>query len=85
EYLPALMPPPRFGMHCRAPKVCHRLDFRVSGPMVVATSLDAERALAQAFEAHTIRKEYRAIVCGSVGEVGETLQVSAPIDGLVAE
>merc|ERR1712086_507973 len=30
-------------------------------------------------------KEYRAIVGGTVGKVGETLTVSAPVDGQVAE
>ncbi|CAE8624753.1 unnamed protein product [Polarella glacialis] len=85
DYLQAVLPPPRFGMHCHSPKVCHRLDFRVSGPMVVATSLDAERALTRSFEEHETRKEYRAIVCGAVGDVGETLVVSAPVDGREAE
>jgi len=85
DYMPALLPPPSFGMHCRSPKVCHRLDFRVSGPMVVATSREAERALANAFEEREIHKEYRAIVCGAVGEPGDTLVVVAPVDGQVAE
>lgn len=55
-YLPILLSPPLHGTWCRGPRVCHRLDFRVSGPVVVATSEEAMRALKQAFESRAVHK-----------------------------
>lgn len=99
-YLPALLPPPRLGTHCPGPRVCHRLDFRVGGPLVVATSEGAMHLLKAAFEQRLVvicvyvlvmmmevvmAMEYRAIVCGKVGEVGETFTVDAPLEDEAAE
>lgn len=80
-YLRGLLPPPRRGTRCRGPRVCHRLDFRVSGPVVVATTEEAMRAIKRSFEQRTVKKEYRAICCGAPGEVGEAFTVDAPLDG----
>lgn len=84
-YLPALLEPPRQGHHRRCPGVCHRLDFRVSGPVIVATSEQAMRVIKEAFERHQVRKEYRAIVYGCPGEVGESFTVDSPLDGAPAQ
>jgi len=81
DLLPALVRPPRGGTRCRHPQTCHRLDFRVSGPVVVATTTEAERAIRLAFQERRVLKEYRAIVCGTVGAEGETLVVDAPVEG----
>jgi 23S rRNA pseudouridine1911/1915/1917 synthase len=60
--------------HCRGqlsgiggvarPGIVHRLDKDTSGCMVVAKNDAAHVALAAQFEARTIKKLYRAIVCG---------------------
>lgn len=81
NYLPALVNPPRCGTRCPRPVTCHRLDLRVAGPVVVATSEEALRALKEAFREHKVRKEYRAIVCGEVGGEGDAFSVDAPVDG----
>lgn len=80
-YLPALLPPPLKGTHCSGPRVCHRLDFRVCGPVVTATSEEAMRAIKLAFEQRWVSKEYRAIVCGDVGTEGQYFDVQEPLDG----
>ena len=45
------------GTPCCGPRVCHRLDFRVAGPLVVATSLEAMRRLKQFFAQQQVEKE----------------------------
>lgn len=45
------------GTPCCGPRVCHRLDFRVAGPLVVATSLEAMRRLKQFFAQQEVEKE----------------------------
>ncbi|CAK0817628.1 unnamed protein product, partial [Prorocentrum cordatum] len=81
SYLPALLPPPTSGIHCPGPRPCHRLDHHVSGPVVVATAVEAHRSICAAFAERTVRKEYRAVVCGSVGAAGDVFTVDAPVDG----
>jgi len=81
HYLPALVYPPGRGTRCPRPVTCHRLDLRVAGPVVVATSEEALRAIKEAFREHKVRKEYRAIVCGAVGGEGDTFSVDALVDG----
>ncbi len=44
--------------------VVHRLDRPTSGVLVVARTDLANRALGAAFAAHTLEREYRAVVCG---------------------
>ncbi len=46
----------------------HRLDKPTSGVILFALSSDIARALAQQFEAHTISKEYHAVVRGFAPE-----------------
>eukprot|EP00933_Yihiella_yeosuensis_P010291 TRINITY_DN11668_c0_g2_i1.p1 TRINITY_DN11668_c0_g2~~TRINITY_DN11668_c0_g2_i1.p1 ORF type:complete len:261 (+),score=55.38 TRINITY_DN11668_c0_g2_i1:499-1281(+) len=86
DYLPALLPPPPVGtgIRCRAPKACHRLDYRVSGPVVVATTEEAMLDIKLAFQERRVFKEYRAIVCGQVGKSGEGFSIDSPIDGRAA-
>ncbi|CAE7446799.1 pikE, partial [Symbiodinium microadriaticum] len=80
DYLPALVGPPLQGTHCKGPRACHRLDFRVAGPVVVATSQEAMRSIKEAFENRRVKKEYRAIVCGSPARLGKQC-VSVSVDG----
>eukprot|EP00405_Crypthecodinium_cohnii_P057470 CAMPEP_0206617374 /NCGR_PEP_ID=MMETSP0325_2-20121206/59564_1 /ASSEMBLY_ACC=CAM_ASM_000347 /TAXON_ID=2866 /ORGANISM="Crypthecodinium cohnii, Strain Seligo" /LENGTH=230 /DNA_ID=CAMNT_0054139279 /DNA_START=9 /DNA_END=697 /DNA_ORIENTATION=+ len=85
-YLPALVPPPTEAMPGRGVKVCHRLDFRVCGPVVVASSQEMMRRIKRLFEERRVAKEYRAIICGKIGsEVGTKLVVAEPLDGMAAE
>lgn len=56
-YLPALVQPPLTGTHCRCPRVCHRLDFRVAGPVLVATAEETMRSLKASFEQRSVTKE----------------------------
>lgn len=81
DYLPALVPPPRYGTCSHRPQVCHRLDFRVAGPVVVATATEAERAIKAAFAERRVGKEYRAVVCGAVGQQGDSFTVDSPVHG----
>eukprot|EP00434_Breviolum_minutum_P044882 symbB.v1.2.040140.t2/scaffold7023.1/size13778/2 len=81
DYLPMVVPPPTRGTPCCGPRVCHRLDFRVAGPLVVATSLEAMRRLKQFFAQQEVEKEYRAIVCGRVKEAGVQFTIDEPLDG----
>jgi 23S rRNA pseudouridine1911/1915/1917 synthase len=46
--------------------VVHRLDRPTSGVLVFAKTEPANRALAAAFAAHAIEREYRAVVLGAV-------------------
>eukprot|EP00933_Yihiella_yeosuensis_P001288 TRINITY_DN10208_c0_g1_i1.p1 TRINITY_DN10208_c0_g1~~TRINITY_DN10208_c0_g1_i1.p1 ORF type:complete len:474 (-),score=106.31 TRINITY_DN10208_c0_g1_i1:45-1466(-) len=80
-YLQAVVRPPLSGTKSRGPRACHRLDFRVCGPVLVATSEEAMRSLKMAFELRHVHKEYRAIVCGSVGPEGKSFSVDSPLDG----
>jgi tRNA pseudouridine32 synthase/23S rRNA pseudouridine746 synthase len=48
--------------------VVHRLDRDTSGLIVMALSLDAQRALGRQFEARTVEKAYVAVVHGSLSE-----------------
>mmetsp|Transcript_129761 Transcript_129761/g.361495 ORF Transcript_129761/g.361495 Transcript_129761/m.361495 type:complete len:430 (-) Transcript_129761:30-1319(-) len=81
HFLPALVYPPQRGTRSRRPHVCHRLDFRVSGPIVITTTDEAARAIKAAFAEHRVRKVYHAAVCGAVGGEGDVLTVDEPIDG----
>ncbi|CAE7511662.1 Rpusd1 [Symbiodinium natans] len=83
-YLPAVIGPPTRGVPCRGPRVCHRLDFRVGGPMVVATSEEAIRSLMFCFAEQLVEKEYRAIVSGKVEEEGASFTIDEPVDGRAA-
>jgi 23S rRNA pseudouridine1911/1915/1917 synthase len=72
--------------HCRGlsgvggvqrPGIVHRLDKDTSGLMVVAKSDVAHRGLAAQFHAHTIEREYAALVRGAPRS--ESGSITAPI------
>ena len=72
--------------HCRdlagiggvlRPGIVHRLDKGTSGLLVVAKSDLAHRHLAQQFKAHSIEREYLALVRGAPGASAGS--ISAPI------
>merc|ERR1719188_827523 len=81
SYLPAIVEPPGLGTRSSRPRVCHRLDFRVGGPVAVATTDEAMRSIKDSFSSRLVRKEYRAIVSGFLGEAGSRLVVEEPLDG----
>ncbi|MBI1818159.1 MAG: RluA family pseudouridine synthase [Deltaproteobacteria bacterium] len=60
----------------REPGLVHRLDTDTSGVLLVARTVDAYAALRRQFRAHTVNKEYVALVDGDVAASGE---ITAPI------
>lgn len=58
-------------------RVVHRLDMATSGLMVFARAAAAQRALSMAFEARRVRKQYEAVVEGTVA--GEAGAIEAPL------
>lgn len=56
----------------------HRLDRHTSGVLVVAKNASSQSALLEAFRERTVRKQYRAIVLGTLGAV----RVDAPVGRL---
>lgn len=58
------------------PRLCHRLDKDTSGVMLLALSKDAQRDASVAFERHTVRKTYVALVAGKLEGV---LRVDRPL------
>lgn len=61
----------------RRPGIVHRLDRGTSGLLVVAGNDAAHRSLAEQFKAHTIEREYLALVRGQPGE--QRGSIDAPI------
>jgi 23S rRNA pseudouridine1911/1915/1917 synthase len=55
----------------------HRLDLPTSGLLVFARTRDANKKLGDAFKAHDIEREYRAVAVGDVSEQ----TIDRPIDG----
>ncbi len=55
------------------PGIVHRLDRFTSGVMVVARNARAHRALSQQFKSRAVRKEYVALVFGSVVPTAGTI------------
>jgi 23S rRNA-/tRNA-specific pseudouridylate synthase len=47
---------------------CHRLDVETSGCLVLARPPEGERALQRAFQAGSVRKEYLAVVVGTLND-----------------
>ncbi len=60
----------------REPGLVHRLDTDTSGVLLIARTVDAYAALRRQFRAHTVNKEYVALVDGDVAASGE---ITAPI------
>lgn len=56
------------------PGIVHRLDKGTSGLLVVAKRDRAHRRLAQQFKAHTVRRQYRALVWGHLDPPGGTIE-----------
>jgi 23S rRNA pseudouridine1911/1915/1917 synthase len=69
HHSPALAALPRAG-------IVHRLDKDTSGLLVVAKTVEAHTALVRQLQARTVKREYLALVHGSVRGSG---QVSAPV------
>jgi 23S rRNA pseudouridine1911/1915/1917 synthase len=69
HHSPALAALPRAG-------IVHRLDKDTSGLLVVAKTLEAYTALVRQLQARTVKREYLALVHGTVRAGGE---VSAPV------
>ena len=61
----------------RRPGIVHRLDKGTSGLLVVAKNDEAHRGLAAQFKAHSILREYLALVRGAPGS--ERGSIDAPI------
>ncbi|MFI5306168.1 MAG: RluA family pseudouridine synthase [Polyangiales bacterium] len=59
------------------PAIAHRLDRETSGVVLCGRTREAERALKKAFEAHSVRKTYLAIVCGEIAQ--EALRIELPM------
>lgn len=68
EILPLLLKPPSASEAdaLSSPLPRHRLDQRVAGPVVVAKTRQAVITIGHMFEYKTVRKEYRAIVAGTI-------------------
>lgn len=65
------------------PGIVHRLDRDTSGLLVVAKTAAAHTALAAQFSAHSVRREYTALVWGTFAEQRGTIE--APIGRGVAD
>lgn len=55
------------------PGIVHRIDKDTSGLLVVAKNDFAHQQLAAQIQAHAIRREYEAIVCGNIRENSGTI------------
>ena len=69
HYSPALSEVPRAG-------IVHRLDKDTSGLLVVAKTIPAQTALVRQLQARSVKREYLALVWGSLKHAG---RVDAPI------
>jgi 23S rRNA pseudouridine1911/1915/1917 synthase len=69
HHAPALGAVPRAG-------IVHRLDKNTSGLLVVAKTLEAQTSLVRQLQAHTVRREYLALLVGKPAVQG---RVEAPI------
>jgi len=59
--------------------VVHRLDMATSGLMLMARSLQVQRALAAAFEARQVRKRYQALVHGQLPLSNDWQEIRLPL------
>ncbi len=67
HHAPQLADIPRCG-------IVHRLDKDTSGLLVVAKTLEAQTSLVRQLQAHTVKREYRAIVWGQIWRNGTVNQ-----------
>jgi len=61
------------------PRLAHRLDKDTTGCVLVAKTIEAERALRRAFEEGTVRKQYLALVEGEYPERDGPDVIEGPI------
>lgn len=83
----------RFGDHCALLRysekyfepvrdcfLVHRLDREAEGLMLIAHTHKAADAFSQLWQRHDIKKCYRVIVSGKLGEAGERRVIDSPLD-----
>jgi 23S rRNA pseudouridine1911/1915/1917 synthase len=59
--------------------ILHRLDRDTSGALIVAKSFESFYDLRSQFACNQVSKEYVALVHGSLGEIGETIDIDSRI------
>jgi tRNA pseudouridine32 synthase / 23S rRNA pseudouridine746 synthase len=82
-----------FGDHCallrwsekaftppRESFLIHRLDREAEGLMLIAHNATAAAAFSKLWQQNAVRKQYRVVVEGLVGEIGSQRKVEAPLD-----
>ena len=74
---PGAMPTGQSAVPLREPRLIHRLDRETSGLVLMAKHVVAARELGQVWETRAVRKEYLAIVHGSVA--AEQGTIDAPL------
>eukprot|EP00667_Euglena_gracilis_P014156 EG_transcript_14640 len=79
DVVPLLLRPSPAADCLGVPLPRHRLDMRVSGPVLIAKTQTANAAIQHAFEERRVEKEYRAIVVGLVE--ADHLTIDTPLDG----
>lgn len=83
-----------FGDHCSLLRHCeqiftprresflvHRLDREAEGLMLIAHDAKAAAAFSKLWQDNAIHKQYRVVVEGLLGDVGERSRIDAPLDG----
>lgn len=82
-----------YGDHCALLRQCenalaprpvflvHRLDREADGLILIAHSARAAAALSQLWQENRVRKIYRVVVEGTVGDVGSSGRIEQPLDG----
>ena len=61
-------------------RVVHRLDYATSGVMVLALTLDAQRALNRSFQERKTHKRYQAIIAGTPTESDGSVELPLRCD-----
>ncbi len=82
-----------FGDHCALLRYCekyfapprncflvHRLDREAEGLMLIAHSAAAAAAFSKLWQQHQVRKYYRVVVDGLIGEIGSAQRIETPLD-----
>ena len=82
DHVRASLPQSELAEGLYTPAPLHRLDKPTSGILLFARTRTAVSALSHQFEAHTIQKEYTAVVHGCLNE---GITVNSDIDGKHAE
>lgn len=61
-------------------RIVHRLDYATSGLMVLALSLEAQRALSIAFQERSPKKHYQAIIAGTPSDESGVIELPLRCD-----